>query len=398
VSSLKSVDTRGMPDAETQIAVATVNAEASLATDSATRQVKVPERAPQGEAHSPQGQGRLLVTREHKLALIIGFAILLVVGVLVGDHFSKARHSVIGTDVATAPTNVIGLPVDALPAANAPGATAPVEIASETPREGAPAAANTATATPAEPASVPAPRSTTTISMTPNQPTEPAPQSGSVPNAPAPTPSPDRGPLVFLPVNPEPATTIVNTPLPGGEGTRPANGGGAGTIVTPARVEPAALRISTGKLLAHPVAKGETLVGIARKYYADSKYATQLAEYNKSRLGSKMTLREGVTLRIPPRDVLLGLARLGDDAIVAPGRAAPGGNPVAPRASEKPPETTTASSTREYVVVKGDTLGSIAQRLLGSVKRAREITAMNKDVIRDEANLRVGAKLKIPAR
>jgi len=367
-----------MPDAETEIAVATVNADASLATDSAMRHVKVPERAPLREAHTPQGQGRQLVTREHKLALIIGFAILLVVGVLVGDHFSKARHSVLGIDVATTPANVIGLPADALPAANATGATIPVEIASVTPPDATPNAALPVNPVPA--------RTTTTISMVnPNQNTEPAPNAGS-----------ERGPLVFLPINPQPATTVVHT-VPGNEPARSIPGS-AGTVVTlPVLVE-RLLPVSAGKLLAHPVARGETMVAIARKYYADAKYAQQLAEYNKSRLGSKLSLREGVTLRIPPRDVLTGLARLADDAIVAPGRTVPGKNLVTPRGSEKAPDATNSAATREYVVVKGDTLGSIAQKLLGTARRAREITAMNKDVTRDEASLRIGAKLRIPAR
>ncbi len=337
------------------------------------------------------------MTREHKLALIIGFAILLVVGVLVGDHFSKARHSVAGTDVATTPANTIGLPADALPVAAAPGMTdgattsalapaADPALTAEQPQGGT--QANT---TPAAPT-----RTTTTISMVSGTPgTDPtADGSGNVPT-PSPTPAPEGGPLVFRPdtIRAEPATTIVTVVPPPAPG-RPS------TVVTPP-VSPVErlLPVSTGKLLAHPVAKGETLTSIARKYYTDGKFAAQLAEYNKSRLGSKMTLREGVTLRIPPRDVLVGMARLADDAAVAPGRS--DNIQPTPRGSEKAPSINTPAPTgtvREYTVVKGDTLGSISQKLLGTVKRAREITALNKDVIRDESNLRVGAKLKIPVR
>ncbi|MBX9736987.1 MAG: LysM peptidoglycan-binding domain-containing protein [Phycisphaerales bacterium] len=348
------------------------------------------------------------MTREHKLALIIGFAILLVVGVLVGDHFSKARHSVAGTDVATTPANTIGLPTDALPVAAAPGMTdgantsalapaADPSLRGEQPQDGG--QANAIPSTPSTP-----PRSTTTISMVSGTPgTDPNASGAGAASTPSPTPTPEGGPLVFRPetLRPEPATSIVTVvPTPAPSRVDPAAPGRSGTVVTPP-VSPVErlLPVSAGKLLAHPVAKGETLISIARKYYTDAKLASQLAEYNKSRLGSKMTLREGVTLRIPPRDVLVGLARLADDAAVAPGR--PENTPPAPRGSEKAPSINTPAPTgaiREYTVVKGDTLGSISQKLLGTVKRAREITALNKDVIRDESNLRVGAKLKIPAR
>ena len=39
------------------------------------------------------------VTREHKLALIIGFSLVLVVGVLISDHFSKARSAQVATEI-----------------------------------------------------------------------------------------------------------------------------------------------------------------------------------------------------------------------------------------------------------------------------------------------------------
>ena len=45
-------------------------------------------------------QGRPAVTREHKLALIIGFSVFLVVGVLVGDYFSKARMAKVDPTLA----------------------------------------------------------------------------------------------------------------------------------------------------------------------------------------------------------------------------------------------------------------------------------------------------------
>ena len=39
------------------------------------------------------------LTREHKLALIIGFSLVLVVGVLISDHFSKARTQQVASEI-----------------------------------------------------------------------------------------------------------------------------------------------------------------------------------------------------------------------------------------------------------------------------------------------------------
>src|SRR6185436_2493355 len=38
-------------------------------------------------------QGCAPVTREHKLALIVGFSLILLVGVLISDHLSRARQA-----------------------------------------------------------------------------------------------------------------------------------------------------------------------------------------------------------------------------------------------------------------------------------------------------------------
>jgi len=47
-------------------------------------------------------------------------------------------------------------------------------------------------------------------------------------------------------------------------------------------------------------------------------------------------------------------------------------------------------------VKKGDTLGQIAMRELGTSKRANEILTLNK--LSDANSIRVGQKLKLPAK
>lgn len=323
------------------------------------------------------------MTREHKLALIIGFAILLVVGVLVGDHFSKARHTLPGTEVATATRDTIGIQGDPATAINEPrppavvGPAATLPAANAVQPEAQPAPTQPTLAVPAGPK---------TISMT----------GTSSENTPVNTPanSPDAPRFVFIPEGTPPATTV--TTVRPGESTPTV----VTTTGTPGTAS-AGLPVSKGKLTAYPVARGDTLASLARKFYNDPALSKKLGEYNKSRLGANLSLREGVTLRVPPKDVLLGQAQLAPDAIVAPGRGTPApapeaGRPASENVSPKPEPA--VAPAKEYTVQKGDSLGTIAQKTLGSSKRADEILQLNRGVISDRDSIRVGMKLKIPAR
>ncbi|MET0263820.1 MAG: LysM peptidoglycan-binding domain-containing protein [Rariglobus sp.] len=59
-------------------------------------------------------------------------------------------------------------------------------------------------------------------------------------------------------------------------------------------------------------------------------------------------------------------------------------------------QPTTPTSFRRHVVVKGDTLFSLAQRYYGNRSRWREIYAANRAVLPSESSLRIGMELKIP--
>ncbi|MFN5662015.1 MAG: LysM peptidoglycan-binding domain-containing protein, partial [Planctomyces sp.] len=174
---------------------------------------------------------------------------------------------------------------------------------------------------------------------------------------------------------------------------------------TPAPEADKALPLTSGRLLAHPVKAGDTLIAIARRYYGDESVVERLAAYNKNRVGPRNSLRVGVTLRIPPRDVLMGRARLADDASpsVIPSGSRRAENSPTNTARETatgrttPSSTSTASATT-YTVKAGDTLGTIARATLGTSKRWREIFDANRTTLSDEDSLKVGMKLKIPAR
>ncbi|CAN5749199.1 hypothetical protein BH11PLA1_BH11PLA1_07650 [soil metagenome] len=358
---------------------------------------------PQAAAHHTHPhpvQGRFDVTREHKLALIIAFAVLLVVGVLVGDHFSKANATAPGTEVATTPRDALGVTnpeavVIAPPAGNALEATAPLN--------------------PSPDLTQPAGRPTMRISMTdpsaafgggvnPNGAGAPGLQGSAIPPARSgsATAIPAGGPIVYAP-----GVSVLNVPS---ISPPPDPSGPAGTNIaaTNPTADGGGLPLSTGSVTAHPVKRGETMYALAKTYYNDGSLAKKLAEYNTGKLGANMSLREGVTLRIPPKDVLLGRARLSDGAMVAPGSGSVAAAALgAARDAVSKPENTPANDAatagaaggpREYVVQKGDTLGLIAQKQLGSKKRLDEIVKLNRSVMDDQDSLKIGMKLRIPTK
>jgi LysM repeat protein len=163
------------------------------------------------------------------------------------------------------------------------------------------------------------------------------------------------------------------------------------------------LPLTSGRLMAHPVKSGDTLIALARRYYGDESMVERLAAYNKGRVGSRNALRVGVTLRIPPRDVLMGRARLADDASAtvttsAGERGSTARSTTAGRPAGSPTSTPASTSPTTYTVKGGDTLGSIARATLGTSKRWREIYDANRSLLPDEDSVTVGMKLKIPAR
>ncbi|TVQ53763.1 MAG: LysM peptidoglycan-binding domain-containing protein [Phycisphaerales bacterium] len=124
----------------------------------------------------------------------------------------------------------------------------------------------------------------------------------------------------------------------------------------------------------HDVRSGESLGAIARQYYGDESLYRQLAEFND--ISNPNLVPAGRRLRIPVVEVLRGEA-------------------PAPSATESPRRAPEPAYT-SYTIQRGDTLSKIAQRLLGSAQRWREIYELNRDVINDADNVPLGAEIRIP--
>ena len=169
--------------------------------------------------------------------------------------------------------------------------------------------------------------------------------------------------------------------------------------------------VSLGKETAYTVKAGDNGAKIAKSQYNEAELWTKLREYNKAKVGKNDALSIGTTLRIPPKDVLLGKAELsasgrgvnspigGGAALPLPGDTAGAGAITGPAAakpgSEKPIDL---NAPKLYTVKTGDTLMTIAKGELGSSNRWKEILDLNKRTLAAPENLQLGMQLKIPAK
>jgi nucleoid-associated protein YgaU len=257
------------------------------------------------------------MTRENKLALVVGFGLVLFVGILISDHFSAARRQQAAdllpattalADVRRNDRELIDMAPDEPPAP--PIATHTTELtASETSRD-----------------------------------VQPLPQ--------------DNGqPPVF-----------VDTESPVERDVRVVDLEQLREMTKPEPVRPS--------LPTHQVAAGETLFSICRDTYGDGSLAEKLASFNN--IKDPASLREGHRLRMPGADELRGKAAASANA---PGAA-------------RPPATAVAMV--DYTLQKGDTLAKVAKRFCGPKATWNDIYDLNKSVIDDPDNVRVGITIKVP--
>lgn len=325
------------------------------------------------------------VTRELKLALIVGFSLVLVVTILVSDYFSKARRVSLATpagdtqvamkaapdwkpappeqltpsnpalggmDAAVPPP--VGASDGTLTASGVTGGSSPIEI-----RQGS--GWNDQTVASGNESTV-----GSVLSKTPDQPLI---QTRT---------QPELGGAVVPPVNSLSGgdagvkTSVTPVPTPSNEPK---------TVVTPV--------VSTAGEKSHTVAAGDTMYVISKKYYGTTKYWKELAAFNAATLKNPAALKLGQKLRIPAVEVLGGTkpADLGGVAKVEP-------KTDIKTDSKNTAKPMTKPGTKTYTVQKGDTPGAIAQKTLGTSRKASELMKFNK--LEDETGLKIGMVLNIP--
>ncbi|HYE61547.1 MAG TPA: LysM peptidoglycan-binding domain-containing protein [Phycisphaerales bacterium] len=128
------------------------------------------------------------------------------------------------------------------------------------------------------------------------------------------------------------------------------------------------------EFIEHTVQKGETFETIAKKYHGPRAKATLIAAANP------MT---DPTRLMPGRVILVPKDPGNIQGVPAP-RDTQDGVPPSPE--------------EEYIVQEGDTLTRIAQEVYGESRLWTLIRDANRDRLPDEASLKIGQKLRIPAR
>ena len=287
------------------------------------------------------------MTRENKLALVVGFALVLLVGILVADHFSPAH-----ADNAA----------DFTPEARGDGT-----------------------------ARWPKANRETLITVDPNRGrgVDPAREANRD----------------VRPIEPDPPVVKIRTSrdanTAGSDGTPSIQMGGNGNSGLPtgrnADSDAAALAdaLNNGTVegaVYYHVGPSDTMIGICEDRYGDGSLYTALATFNDIADPSKV--REGRRLLLPDADSLVrGVSRTAYlTNLMSAGREE--------RRSEaaRAVGTTGTRSVRTYTVKDNDSLWDIAAATLGSGARWEEIFDANRDQLPSEDDIRPGMVLKLPKR
>lgn len=308
-----------------------------------------------------------------KIALIVGFLLVLFVTVLISDHLSKARQSRLDQTVATqpqlAPSIMMTPPANPMPLPVQGGENGTdVRLASAPTGSlmggiGGGVGGGAGTLLPAD--------STT----------------------PPPAPAANEAPTIE---HPKPVELTLGKDGNSGEALRsnrfatsPLRGTVAMDITTESRV--------SGK--DHVVGEGESLYRIAKDTYGDGSLWRRLVDANPGKITADGGVRVGTTIVLPTKDVLLGRVTEPKAEPSKPTRVAanvPAVSAVREAPGRKTEGKPTASKGRTYVVQKGDTLGEIAQKQLGTSKRASELLKQNASVLKDPGAMKPGMVLTLP--
>lgn len=325
----------------------------------------------------------------------------------------------------------------------ASGAAAPSASGSALPPRDAPP--GTTDARPATPSitppsgTLPTPRSTTILDPATRPAGEPLrPTTSALPaDSPSSSTSPPRP--VATPPLPSAAGTPSTTAPPRSGPTTPAPGEAASGARTPT---PAPR--TDGKK--HTIKDGDTLAKIAAEEYGAERYWQAILEANPGLDPSRLMV--GKTINLPARDTVVKAASTparaspSDSTVTRPPNGAPSAAPgtrepsrpsgltaaerlrlantppaargatpapangtgPAPERAQPPSNGTGRTATEAglaapgtYTVVRGDSLASIARRLLNSESRWRAIYELNRDKLARPEELREGMVLKLPA-
>ena len=354
-----------------------------------------------GMVHAAQPARTHAVTRELKLALIVGFLLVLLVSVLIADHLSGARKAELSTNITPNPAIA---PIIA-PAPQEPlvtieqGKGGAIKFADAGTTPGGQAVLDGTMTTIAdrtgEPIAPPMVSFTRVGDLTISQTPTPDQTLGTDTLRGNQQPSPDATPIDKQ-IDKAKVANGTNglevKPFGGGETIRVAS---KDIVLPEPKPAPGQPKTETTDEKWYTVAAGDSAFKIAKKFYGKGEYWKQLQAYNGNRIGTDGSVRVGVRVKVPEA------AKLGikdapvvkaDEKVATKTLNKPEAKAAEGPKADPKPET----SGRSYTVKKGDTLGQIAQRELGTMKRADEIVKLNK--LKSASSIREGMKLSLPTK
>ncbi len=306
------------------------------------------------------------MTKENKLALVVGFGLVLLVGILISDHFSTARKQAAAELVQVSDPLVLrdrqNEPqlLDFQPPAPPVQEQPPPVVQMGDPNVYASQVLVDPQTLPLQPQQL-EPR-TQNPPLTASREQQVVNVLGGVPQSSADVQWVDigvdaNGNRVLRPVSPP---------------TRTAPPASNGTVLQPGEKS-------------HVVAAGESMSSICAKYYNDRSLVKALAKHNN--LSDPNLIKAGQVLRIPTLQTL------------SPGAAASAagesqGKPA--QAKKAADENRGQQKPKTYTIKAGDTLMAIASKLMGSASKWEELYEANKDVLPDADTVIVGTVIKIP--
>ena len=276
------------------------------------------------------------MTRENKLALIIGFGLILVVGILVSDHFSTANRQ-----GSVNLSNEGDLTIE--DRLDDPAFLTPV-YSRESPAN------------------------------------DELPRNRVIDDLPIQTPDQDtfiiENDIAQHELPREEVPTEVDVITMPGQDALVAQDGPRETVTPP--VLPQSYSWYT-------IQRGESLAKIARRKYGDEKLWRKLALFNQDRIPNPDVVPAGVTIRLPSKEELLG-----NQTMVA-ATSDNNNSSITPDSAKQQ-----TGDYKKYTVKKGDVLSEIALQHMGSSKKWRTIYEANKDVIKNPDNVPAGTTIRIP--
>lgn len=149
------------------------------------------------------------------------------------------------------------------------------------------------------------------------------------------------------------------------------------------------------KRIVHYVKANENLWGIAEHYYGDGAYWRSIVEANPKAVEPNGWVREGVRLLLPNLTGKIGIKTVST-------KRASGGRASVPNIGPQSLLKTTIKNSSKRTVftqikaISGDTLSQIATRSLGSTSYWPQLLAANRDQLGRPEDLREGMTIRIP--